>query len=252
MGSNRPRPSGPTRPLSPTVPNRTSRELLQIDILRRGADMALVLSGELDLSAAPLLRAAFDRVMRQGCDRLLLDLAGLRFLDATGLELIWEMHEYLGDRLQVRPGIHDRVLGLAGLDTELELVNEVRRAQEYEVSADNIAFARRMYAAWRAGGVAELARMVPAGVQWLPTGADGPVLAHTEELLSYWKRSGAVEEAAPTWFTGVDGDVIIETTWKRRGGMLQRTLSLCEFDGRRLVRALTVPDADSTTPASSL
>ena len=48
----------------------------------------LVLRGELDLVAVPDLQAALDRVERAGAPRIVIDLAGLDFIDATGLRCL--------------------------------------------------------------------------------------------------------------------------------------------------------------------
>ncbi|HEY8200546.1 MAG TPA: STAS domain-containing protein [Actinomycetota bacterium] len=49
-------------------------------------DTALVLSGELDLATAHILQAALDR--HGGDGDLTLDLAGLGFMDSTGIKII--------------------------------------------------------------------------------------------------------------------------------------------------------------------
>jgi anti-sigma B factor antagonist len=46
------------------------------------------LAGELDLAGARQLEACLDEVEREGPARLIIDLAGLAFIDSTGLRLL--------------------------------------------------------------------------------------------------------------------------------------------------------------------
>ncbi|MET8232139.1 STAS domain-containing protein [Micromonospora sp. NPDC005298] len=52
---------------------------------RDGGGARLQLAGELDLSTAPQLSAAIDKLAEAGESRLLLDLADLTFCDSTGM-----------------------------------------------------------------------------------------------------------------------------------------------------------------------
>ena len=54
----------------------------------RGDATILTVSGELDVASSPGLRAALDRVDPTPARRLVLDLAGLSFIDVTGLSLL--------------------------------------------------------------------------------------------------------------------------------------------------------------------
>lgn len=55
--------------------------------IRHEKDGRLVLTGELDLATAPLLEAALARARERGGD-ITLDMAGLEFMDSTGIKVI--------------------------------------------------------------------------------------------------------------------------------------------------------------------
>ena len=84
--------------------------------------MRISLAGELDLSNAPTLEAALNVAVETG-KKVLIDLAGLEFIDSTGLALIVRM---LGRNDAERfsfvpshsPGVR-RVLNLTGLDERM-------------------------------------------------------------------------------------------------------------------------------------
>ena len=48
----------------------------------------VTIRGELDVATAPLLRSHLDSLVADGRTRLVLDLAGLEFLDATGIGVL--------------------------------------------------------------------------------------------------------------------------------------------------------------------
>ncbi|MEU4482678.1 STAS domain-containing protein [Micromonospora sp. NPDC023966] len=76
---------------------------------RDGGPACLRLAGELDLSTAPELTAAIDRLAAEGHRELLLDLAGLTFCDSTGIAAFVR-----GDNLAAAAGGWLRVTGATG------------------------------------------------------------------------------------------------------------------------------------------
>lgn len=62
--------------------------LLNLDV-REGSDATIALSGELDPATAPQLDKEIERLMsaESKVERLVLDLAGLTFLDSSGLRV---------------------------------------------------------------------------------------------------------------------------------------------------------------------
>ncbi|MDQ4033799.1 MAG: STAS domain-containing protein [Actinomycetota bacterium] len=86
--------------------------------------MALI--GELDLASAPHLQRVLDELRRDGSQEIVLDLASLDFLSATGLEVFVRADEQLraaGGRLVLnRPGRRARrILAITGLDAVLTI-----------------------------------------------------------------------------------------------------------------------------------
>jgi anti-sigma B factor antagonist len=84
--------------------------------------LALFVHGELDISTAPLLRAALAEIRQQGSLRCLLDLSACTFLDSTGsrtIALEGEEFEQAGSALAVHCPIENRsvrfVVELVGL-----------------------------------------------------------------------------------------------------------------------------------------
>lgn len=58
---------------------------LRLDVNTDGDRVLVALGGELDLATAPELWAVIDKALADGRRRLVLDLAGLTFVDSTGL-----------------------------------------------------------------------------------------------------------------------------------------------------------------------
>lgn len=68
-------------------------EPLEIEVSDEGPDTVFVLRGELDPHTAPQLRSELDRVLASGRCRLVLDLAGLSFIDSSGLRVVISAHK---------------------------------------------------------------------------------------------------------------------------------------------------------------
>lgn len=64
-----------------------------------GPNEIIELHGELDLASAPALRAQLMVTLRdRHPERLILDLAGLNFIDSTGLSVLVWAHRHLAER----------------------------------------------------------------------------------------------------------------------------------------------------------
>jgi anti-sigma B factor antagonist len=68
-------------------------EPLTIEVGDEGSDTVFVLRGELDPHTAPDLRNEIDRVLEAGRSRLVLDLAGITFIDSSGLRVVISAHK---------------------------------------------------------------------------------------------------------------------------------------------------------------
>jgi anti-anti-sigma factor len=92
------------------------------------------LTGELDLSSALTFDEELRRIEEESqVDELVLDLAGLKFMDSTGLRLIISAHQRAkrrGGRLAI---VHSstpirRILRLTGMLDRLDVVDDAARA----------------------------------------------------------------------------------------------------------------------------
>ena len=103
--------------------------LLELNTEREGDRVRLVLSGELDISSAPQLEGALERVEAEGPEELVLDLRGLQFMDSTGLRTVVSADQRARDagrRLAIVRGPEpvDRIFNVTRLDERLEIVDE--------------------------------------------------------------------------------------------------------------------------------
>jgi anti-sigma B factor antagonist len=101
--------------------------------IRDGDLITLRLEGDLDVAAAPDLRAALDEALSLHPRRLVLDLAQVRFLDSTGLGVLLSrcrrLAERGGEMALARPQAPvARVLELSGALTVMPVVRG--RAEE--------------------------------------------------------------------------------------------------------------------------
>jgi anti-sigma B factor antagonist len=100
-------------------------EPLIIDVGQEGGDTVFVLQGELDPHTAPKLRTEIDRAMGAGQANLVFDLAGLSFIDSSGLRVIISAHKDAaerGGRLVLRSPSQTtrRLLDITGLLDHIE------------------------------------------------------------------------------------------------------------------------------------
>lgn len=110
-----------TRSTEPTVlePRATP---LGLSFTREMGTVVISVSGELDASTCPKLKRSLnDMIEDQGQLAVDLDLAGLQFIDSSGIQLLVDAHRRLeakGGSLTLRsPTSHTlRVLGICGLD----------------------------------------------------------------------------------------------------------------------------------------
>jgi anti-anti-sigma factor len=64
-------------------------------------DCLVTLRGELDLAGAPKLAEAFAALIEPRCDRVVVDLGGLSFIDSTGIQTLL----VAGEALRARGGV---------------------------------------------------------------------------------------------------------------------------------------------------
>jgi anti-sigma B factor antagonist len=100
---------------------------LKIDVRREPDRVIIRLSGELDMSNAPLLQAAIEEADPPAKEMLVLDLEELQFIDSTGLRIILWARERCqeGDReFAVTPGSQQvqRLLTVSGAGEHLRVI----------------------------------------------------------------------------------------------------------------------------------
>jgi len=107
-------------------------------IERRGEAVIVHLVGELDLYNASEVRAALMEVCAQSPERLVIDLAGVGFVDSTALGVLIEARTKLTNRrafLLAAPGLEThRALQISGLDQHLSVHASVDDALQTPVA----------------------------------------------------------------------------------------------------------------------
>jgi anti-anti-sigma factor len=104
--------------------------LLEVDTDERDGVVRVMLRGELDLSTAGQLEEALTQAEARRPAAIAIDLSALRFLDSTGLRVVVmgdERARREGRRLALvrGPEAVQRVFSITGLDTRLEMVDDV-------------------------------------------------------------------------------------------------------------------------------
>jgi anti-sigma B factor antagonist len=108
------------------MPGPTAAEPFQVSVRVESDRCEMILSGELDVSTAPLLRHRMAEVTDELETELVLDISALTFIDSTGLSLIVSEHKKLkaqGSELIVLSPTRmaSRLFELSGLDSILSI-----------------------------------------------------------------------------------------------------------------------------------
>jgi anti-anti-sigma factor len=84
------------------------------------ATPVVIVTGEVDLATAPILADRLAEVLDAGPETLILDLAGVSFMDSQALRVIAHARQRLGEEAQVilrRPSpLARRILSVTGMD----------------------------------------------------------------------------------------------------------------------------------------
>ena len=103
--------------------------LLDLNTDEGDAGVRLELTGELDISSAPVLEEALGRIEAGQPSLLLVDLRGLEFMDSTGLRTLVSANQRA--RAQERrlaivrgPEQVDRIFSVTRLDERFEIVDD--------------------------------------------------------------------------------------------------------------------------------
>ncbi len=99
----------------------------KLNIERRGDALHMAIDGELDLASVPVLTSHLREAEAGDASLIVLDLAGMSFIDSMGLRALLEAYARSGqngDRLRITPGPPQaqRLFKLAGLLDKLPFV----------------------------------------------------------------------------------------------------------------------------------
>ncbi len=101
-------------------------DILKVAVTQADGEATITLSGELDLSSAPLLLGRMHEAIDSGVRKVSCDLKDLTYMDSTGLNVFLMAHKRLGASdgvlviLSPRPTVR-RVFEVTGVDTYLHL-----------------------------------------------------------------------------------------------------------------------------------
>lgn len=104
------------------------RDGFKIDLAHRDDWLIVAVHGELDLATVPRLASALEDAAASDAARIVIDLAGVTFIDSTGLRCLIEANATSrgnGDRLRFAnpQGAVQRLLELCGADTQLTFLD---------------------------------------------------------------------------------------------------------------------------------
>ncbi len=95
----------------------------KLDVREEDGTLVLYLSGDLDVTSTDYIRSALDAALDGTADRVILDLAGLQFMDSSGTALIVSVTQKVREvRVRNPTAIVRRLFELTGLTEALGMV----------------------------------------------------------------------------------------------------------------------------------
>ena len=90
---------------------------------QHGTTVALVVTGELDIATVPQLDACYADEQRNGAELIVVDLAGVTFMDSTGLHTLLTAYQTEPERLRIilSPAAA-RVIDITGVRSRLPII----------------------------------------------------------------------------------------------------------------------------------
>lgn len=68
------------------------------EVANHGREVRLRMVGEIDMATVPLIEEAFSSALREGYERIVIDLSEVRFMDSSGLNALIRARNRLDDR----------------------------------------------------------------------------------------------------------------------------------------------------------
>jgi len=104
-----------------------------LSVCRKDGYTIMTISGEIDIARAPVLREQLLGLLRPGANRLVVDLSGVTFCDASGLAVLVGVARRAGLlggvlRLAAPAPLMSTILHLTGLDSRFEIFAAVPEA----------------------------------------------------------------------------------------------------------------------------
>lgn len=220
-------------------------DALSIDVRREAGTIVLSPVGELGPDGCKRLERALREAAEAGGGvRVVLDLERVRFVAADGLGLVVRAGDLLEGRLAVRSSDPEMMRGLviAGADRRLAMEFRSSDAASGDLGTANVAYVRRVWDAFEAGGAPALAELIPEDVVWRPASGDGQVLLGRRELIRFWAKRDR-PRLSPLEFKAVGEDVLVHREVPGPGDGAKPMWSLYRFDGPRLIEVVSFDQA---------
>jgi anti-sigma B factor antagonist len=104
-----------------------------LSVASHAPDSHVTVRGELDLATAPQMSQTLQAEIEAGCRRMVIDLAGVTFVDATALSILAATHRLLSERggvmtISAYPPAFLRLCRATGLVERFGLTSEGRPA----------------------------------------------------------------------------------------------------------------------------
>jgi anti-anti-sigma factor len=97
---------------------------IEVQHVRTDTTLRIVVSGDIDLAAAPLLRKEIKQTIDRDVEIVVLDFQRVTFMDSTGLHALIDAHEQLDGRLRIMPSPPvARLIEITDLHDQLPVIN---------------------------------------------------------------------------------------------------------------------------------
>jgi anti-anti-sigma factor len=191
--------------------------------------------GELDLASSDRLAAALQSE-ETSTAVVVLDLSGLSFIDASGLRVLIDAKQALGDRLTLLPGPPSvqRLFALTRTAHALAFAPGPGE-DDARAAAANMSYMQELWEAYRAGGARALAERLPPAAG---PGDDRPDWG-ASELSAFWAHTVVPVPDPKYQVQTVGSSVLVSASASPPPDGSGVIWSLYLFKGRTFIRALS-------------